>query len=450
MSAALPRTLNQDVLAAIDDTATAELFGWLTGQPFIAKQAGCWKYHDVVRSAMLRLQRAQSPSRWRIHHDALARAHRQWADQAASDETGMTWSSPDWVEHTREAAYYQLCADPAGHLTGVLATAVRTADNGAAQALRWAELIADACRDAGDQTLQSWGSRLLAGITSGELAGYLSALIDDGGLPQVHLLLALRARGEEHRLAQRHLQAVADYSRIIDLEPGDSTTSWAFAERGRANRRIERFDDAVADLTRAITLDPGYAWAVAERGRTYRFMERFDDAVADLSKAIEINPRYAWAVAERGRTYRMMECFDDALADLSRAIEVNPDYAWAIAERGQTYCLMGHYDDALADLNRAIILDPGYAWAIAERGRTYRLMRRYDDALADLSRAIDLSPARAQNWKQRAEILIAIGRHAEAQADSEQARALDTRIAGPPSPLPSEPSAAGLDQTSAR
>ena len=77
MTAALPRTLNQDVLAAIAPSDKArELFGWLCGLPFVTRRAGSWKYHGVVRAAMLRLQLAQAPSEWRSGQVVLAQAIR--------------------------------------------------------------------------------------------------------------------------------------------------------------------------------------------------------------------------------------------------------------------------------------------------------------------------------------------------------------------------------------
>jgi hypothetical protein len=82
VTAALPRFVNQDVLAAIAPADKArELFGWLRGLPFIAQRAGSWTYHEVVRTAMLRLQRAQSPREWRDNHTALAQANSRWATE---------------------------------------------------------------------------------------------------------------------------------------------------------------------------------------------------------------------------------------------------------------------------------------------------------------------------------------------------------------------------------
>ena len=51
-----------------------------------------------------------------------------------------------------------------------------------------------------------------------------------------------------------------------------------------------RYDEALADFTRAIELDPEDAWTIASRGETYRLMGRYDEALADFTRAIELDP----------------------------------------------------------------------------------------------------------------------------------------------------------------
>ena len=110
IDAALPRVLNQDVLAIITPPNKArELFGWLRGLPFVSQRRESWTYHDVVRAPMLRLRRAEAPDEWRSVQSLLAQANARWASKAAG---GMdsTWANADWVDYTREETYHLLCA----------------------------------------------------------------------------------------------------------------------------------------------------------------------------------------------------------------------------------------------------------------------------------------------------------------------------------------------------
>jgi hypothetical protein len=250
MTAALPRTLNQDVLTAITSGTqmgqVGELFSWLSGLPFVTGRGGTWAYHEVVRAAMLRLQRALAPSQWHASHITLAEANAAWAREAAGPEGG-SWRNARWMDHTREQDYHLLCADPAGNLPGVLATAVEAAEHSTNRARQWAQLITDAGRDTDDLGLRRWGERLNNGIHDNDLTQYLTSLINEAHLDNPALATALEQRGETRRLASR-------------------------------------YDDALADFNRAIELDPAHDWAIAQRGATYLLMKRYDDTVADFNR----------------------------------------------------------------------------------------------------------------------------------------------------------------------
>src|ERR1039457_4912234 len=419
IAAALPRTLNQDLLSVITPVEkTRELFSWLRELPFMSPRGDCWAYHDVVRSSMLRLRRAEAPAEWRSQHNSLAQANARWADEAAKGTDSDTWNNPDWIDHRREETYHLLCADPHGNLVQALTSAVKAAEYSAIRARQWAVLIADAGRDTNNAQLREWGQRLTDSIHDSDLIPYLTFLINDANLGKATLVVALKERGEGHRLAEHTDDALADFNRAIKLNPDQA---WVIGSRGQTYLAMERYDDALADFNRAIELNPDQAWAIGSRGVTYLAMERYDDALADFNRAIELNPDQAWVIGIRGETYRLMERYDDALADLNRAIVLDPDQDWAIGSRGETYRLMERYDDALADFNRAIELDPDQDWAIGSRGETYRLMERYDDALADFNRAIELDPD--QDWAigSRGETYRLMERYDDALADLNRA-----------------------------
>jgi tetratricopeptide (TPR) repeat protein len=287
MTAALPRVLNQDMLAAIAPPDKArELFGWLCGLPFVSRRAGSWAYHEVVRAAMLRLLLAQAPSEWRSNQLTLAQVNGRWARDAAGG-ANKAWTNPNWIDHTREEIYHLLCANPINNLPQALASAVKAAEHSTIRARQWAGLIADAGRDTDHPTLSHWGQRLRDGIHDSDLTQYFTYLINDAHLGKGTFTIALEERGECHRLAGRYDEALADYTRAIELDPSDA---WAIAERGQTCRLMGRYDEALADYTRAIELDPYDAAVMAERGETFRLMGRYEEALADYTRAIELDP----------------------------------------------------------------------------------------------------------------------------------------------------------------
>jgi len=416
VAAALPRLLNQDVLAVLTAPDKARnLFGWLRELPFVSRRGESWAYHDVVRAAMLRLRRAEAPAQWRSGHGQLAQAHDRWAAEAA-ETTDSTWTNPGWVDHVREGMYHLLCADPHGSLQKALASAVKAAEQGPARARQWAALIADAGRDTGNDQLTSWGQRLTDCLHGDDLSHFLTCLIDDAALETTACLAAHEERAEAYRLSGRFEEELADFSSVIELDPG---SDWAFASRGETHRLMGRLEEALADFSSAIELNPRYDWALAERGYTYELMGCYDDAVADVSRAIDLNPEQFWIV-RRGVIYRRMERYDEALADFSRAISLGPEYG-PIVQRGLAYQFMGRFAEALADLRRAIELDPRSALALAGRGETCRRMGRLDEALADLNHAIEISPDAAWPMVSRGLTYQAMGRDGDAVADLSRA-----------------------------
>jgi CHAT domain-containing protein len=218
VTAALPRTVNRDILTYLaPDGQAPALFAWLRSMPFVVQQGGTWRYHEVARAAMLRLQRNQAPSEWRSRHIALARAHANWAAATVAD-TNTRWSNPDWIDHAREETYHLLCADPANNLPQALASAVKAAAQSASRAWQWAGLISDAGADSDQPALREWGKLLGDGIHDRDITEYLSLLISKAQLDKDSLLLALRERSNGHRLAGRFAEALDDFNRIIEMD----------------------------------------------------------------------------------------------------------------------------------------------------------------------------------------------------------------------------------------
>ena len=456
VSAALPRTFNQDVLAAVTPPGQApELFGWLCGMPFVSQQGSSWAYHQVVRDAMLRQQQAQAPSQWRASHVLLAKANAGWASETA-DPASKPWANTRWVDYTREETYHLLCADPAGNLSRALTSAVSAAEHGIIRARQWADLISDAGRDTGDSTLRDWGQRLRNGVSDSDVISYLSHLINDAHLDEAMLAVALEQRGEGHRLAvlDQYAEALADLSRAVELDPDSASafgrrgqaykeigwydlaltdfnrsvelepTSWSIGHRGQTYRLLRQYAEALADSNRSIELAPSSGWAIAGRGRIYQDMGRYEEALADFERVIELDPHSGQAVADRAGLYQDMGRYGEALTDFGRAIELDPDNGWVVGRRGQAFTAMGRYEEAVADFNRSVELNP-IGWSIGSRGQTYRLMGRYEEALADSDRTVKLDPYSGWARVNRGEAYLALDRYEEAVADFDRAAELD-------------------------
>ena len=161
----------------------------------------------------------------------------------------------------------------------------------------------------------------------------------------------------------RHEEALADFTRAIDLDPGNA---------GPSPSRCGI--PAMGRMTRPRRLHPRHRArprlpAIANRGQTYRLMGRHDEALADFTRAIDLDPATPGPSAAAARPTGDGAATTRPSPTTPAPSTSTPRNAWAIAGRGETYRLMGRHDEALADFTRAIDLDPRNAWAIASRAR---------------------------------------------------------------------------------
>ncbi|MFI6690755.1 tetratricopeptide repeat protein [Streptomyces sp. NPDC050433] len=426
LACALPQQFDTGVYRAAAPADIPDQLPWLRTMPFVTDRAGQCRYHQVVRSMMLRLQRQRSPESWREQHTRIADAFswRRVSLEQGAEPDGGWWHDDHWRRLRLQETYHRLCADPRTALPEALRELLDAYDHGPTTLRRWAQTLTEAGRDTDARGPGEWGARLLAALDTEEPGpAALTLLIDQGRLDnaaraKAHTLRgddlryagrydqafadfdvavalapesrrAVGGRGTTHSLLERYEEALADFDRAIELDPTDS---WAFTWRGDTYSSLDRCDEALADFDRAIALDPESLWAFAWRGDVYRLLGRYEEALADLDRALERDVTSSFVFARRGEVYRLLERHDEALADMDRAVEGNPDSSWVVARRGEMYRLLERYDEALADLDRAIGLDPDYGWAFTARGQVHTALERYEEALADLDRSIELKP----------------------------------------------------------
>ncbi|MGW4384368.1 tetratricopeptide repeat protein [Kitasatospora sp. NPDC004531] len=462
LACALPQELDEDVYrAAVEDEQARELFGWLRSMPFVIDRSGRCHYHEVVRTAMLRLQRQQSPARWRRQHERLAGAFAEWRSQLGCDalESSERWRDERWSGHRLQETYHRLCADPDRALPLALRELLDAWGHSTATLRRWVQMLARAGQDTDASGLREWAGRLVAAMAEPEPGIAATTLLLSGQtLDRPGRALAHRLRGIGHHGKGRYEQALADFDRAVELDPDRPEAlhsrarsliaaeryeqaladldravelapdfAAAFATRGDTKRLAGRAQQALADLDRAVELDPGRRWALGSRGRTYQDLGRHEEAVADFGRAVELDPTYAWALGSRAESYRALGRHAEALADFGRAVELDPEYVWALGSRGRMHWELGRHAEALADFDRAVEVDPRYVWAITSRGRMHWELGRHEQALADFDRAVEVDPRYVWAITSRGRMHQDLGRYEEAMADFDRAVEADPR-----------------------
>ena len=62
--------------------------------------------------------------------------------------------------------------------------------------------------------------------------------------------------------------------------------------RGNAYNALKKYEEAIADYTKAIELAPKDANNYRARGSAYSNLKKYPEAFADYTKAIELDPKY--------------------------------------------------------------------------------------------------------------------------------------------------------------
>jgi tetratricopeptide (TPR) repeat protein/serine/threonine protein kinase len=235
---------------------------------------------------------------------------------------------------------------------------------------------------------------------------------------------AYYCRANAYSKLRRNEDAVADYSRAIELDPKDARFWY---NRGVAYHRLRQMDKALGDFSRAIELHPKEARAWSHRGLAYHALGQPGNAIADYSKAIELDPKDALPWYNRGLVYDDMRQLNKALGDYSKAIELKPTYVAAWYNRGFAHERLHEPDEAVADYSRAIDLDPKHVAARANRSIVYMQLSQLDKAIADASRAVELDPGDARVWHTRGLVYDHMRERNKALADYSRAIELNAK-----------------------
>ncbi|WP_107451205.1 ATP-binding protein [Streptomyces sp. RTd22] len=453
LAAALPRQLDEDIYRAAVEDEAAGLYGWLRSLPFVNDRSGRCQYHDVVRMAMLRLQRNRSPQGWRTRHLRLADAFARWQREIEETLRGSEkWVHERWLDCRLGEAYHRLCAAPEEALREELRAYVRLYVRRMPSSCerRWMRVLVEAGQDSGSDSVRAWGERLLAESSRRDWVDNMTLLIDEVGPDEGALARVFYLRGLARRDMHELEDALRDVERALEIFPDFES---AHALRGSVYLDMDRYEQAVESLDRALELAPRYAWALAQRGEALGHLARFEECLADLTRSLELDDGNELALSNRSLVHYGLRDYESAVADITRALEIRPEWGWAYGDRAKIYCKVGWYEEALADSERGVELGSDYAASIlvlalrnldrheeaiiaadrylashpdneevlAERGEACRMTDRFEEALADFGRAIEIEPSHAFALDRRGQTYGHIGRLGEALADFDAA-----------------------------
>lgn len=155
-------------------------------------------------------------------------------------------------------------------------------------------------------------------------------------------------------------QAVADFNRILDIDPRGAFAAYAIIYRGYARLSDTDYPAAEADLTAGLARSPGNGLAYFWRGVARQHLGRLPDAEADFAKAVEHDPKLFQACYQLGEVRRSLGDLPGAEAAFAAGTKANPHWAACFYERGILSARAGRTDEARADFDTVIRLDPAF------------------------------------------------------------------------------------------
>lgn len=116
-------------------------------------------------------------------------------------------------------------------------------------------------------------------------------------------LAALAARAASYWYAERYVEALDDYTQLLELH---NDLTFALAARGHVYAELGEYEPALADLDKAVSLardaalEAGLAYALSSRGLAHAGLRRFEDARRDFEESVRLRPHNAWVHYHRG------------------------------------------------------------------------------------------------------------------------------------------------------
>lgn len=96
-------------------------------------------------------------------------------------------------------------------------------------------------------------------------------------------------KGEEYFFNQRFNEAIEEYKKAIEADPGFSE---AHLGLGDAHFGMKRYDEAISSFNTAITLSPTWAEAYSFKADALTAQKKFTEAIVVYKQALEFKTNY--------------------------------------------------------------------------------------------------------------------------------------------------------------
>ncbi len=401
LHAALPRQLNQDILAVLleEGEDPAYYFNWLKDRPFVHKRGQYWAYHNVVRELMAQYQFELSQQSWSGLQTRLAKHYEQQAASLGIKDLENQWKDDTWETLMMEAHFHWLCADLKKAIPAAVQACVQVMRiNEFHDALPWALTIHQAGKYWEDTY---WGKYLQEGINGLIAEKWKIAIPVFSKINQAQWLQsddAAFCHFVEGWLAselKNSLEAIECYLKAIEFKP-DKHEAWN--NMGNAYSSLGQKEKAIECYLKAIEFKPDKYKAWYNMGYEYASLDQKEKAIECYLKAIEFKPDDDAAWYNMGNAYSSLDQKEKAIECYLKAVEFKPDKHEAWYNMGNAYSSLGQKEKAIECYLKAIEFKPDKYKAWYNMGYEYASLDQKEKAIECYLKAIEFKPDHNKAW----------------------------------------------------
>jgi putative GTP pyrophosphokinase len=149
----------------------------------------------------------------------------------------------------------------------------------------------------------------------------LQPFVDERATVDDLLLNALSAHNKN-----RFAEAIALYSRILEMISDPAILTMIYKHRGMAYFAQSNYADAIDDFTKSLETDQKSYKSAYYRGVVKSVLRQYQGAIDDFTLALSINPYQPFTLHRRGQAYYHLEDYPAALADCEATLALNPEF----------------------------------------------------------------------------------------------------------------------------
>ena len=227
-------------------------------------------------------------------------------------------------------------------------------------------------------------------VRQGDKYSQLVSVFNAKKVSLASLKLINREQPLTNQLIAFHFRSIDEYSQRIQAH---ETNPDLYFARGIDYALVQDFGSAIADFSRVINLDATYALAYFCRANM-RFKElefRVNNQTSDPLNSDQSG------LSDNQHT----PDFDVIMRDYDKTLELAPDFAMAWFNKANVLCVQKEFRLAILNYSNAIAIDHDFAEAYFNRGLTYIYLGDIKNGTADLSKAGELGIYQAYNYLKR-------------------------------------------------